>query len=134
MTATRVRYLGKGTLTAVDNVNKKIFPEIEGMDVLDQTKIDKAMLDLDGTETKSNLGANAMLGVSLAAAHAASKRPRHAAVRYRYIGGTNAKVPACAHDEHHQRWLSLRRPHRFPGIHDSPSRRSLLQGRPENGC
>ncbi len=84
------RYLGKGVQNAVDNVNKKIFPEVEGLDALDQTKIDKVMLDLDGTETKSNLGANAMLGVSLAVAHAASNvlgMPL-----YRYIGGTNAKV------------------------------------------
>ena len=86
----KARYLGKGVQNAVDNVNKKIFPEVEGMDALDQTKIDKAMLDLDGTETKSNLGANALLGVSLAVAHAASNvlgMPL-----YRYIGGTNAKV------------------------------------------
>ncbi|NQV34895.1 MAG: phosphopyruvate hydratase, partial [Phycisphaeraceae bacterium] len=86
----KARYLGKGVQNAVDNVNKKIFPEVEGMDALDQTKIDQAMLDLDGTETKSNLGANAILGVSLAAAHAASNvlgMPL-----YRYIGGTNAKV------------------------------------------
>ena len=86
----KARYLGKGVQNAVDNVNKKIFPEVEGMDALDQTKIDQAMLDLDGTETKSNLGANAILGVSLAVAHAASNvlgMPL-----YRYIGGTNAKV------------------------------------------
>jgi enolase len=86
----KTRYLGKGVQNAVDNVNKKIFPEVEGIDALDQTKIDKIMIDLDGTETKSNLGANAMLGVSLAVAHAASNvlgMPL-----YRYIGGTNAKV------------------------------------------
>jgi enolase len=84
------RYLGKGVQTAVANVNDKIFPEVKGMDVLDQTAIDKAMLDLDGTETKSKLGANAILGVSLAVAHAAAislSMPL-----YRYIGGTNAKV------------------------------------------
>ncbi len=84
------RYLGKGVQTAVDNVNDKIAPELLGMSTLDQTAIDKAMLDLDGTETKSKLGANAMLGVSLAVAHAAANvlgMPL-----YRYIGGTNAKV------------------------------------------
>ncbi|MCF7972693.1 MAG: phosphopyruvate hydratase [Phycisphaerae bacterium] len=86
----KARYLGKGVQNAVDNVNKKIFPEVEGMDALDQTKIDQAMLDLDGTDTKSNLGANAILGVSLAVAHAASNVL--GIPLYRYIGGTNAKV------------------------------------------
>jgi len=84
------RYLGKGVQTAVANVNDKIFPEINRMDALDQTAIDKAMLDLDGTETKSKLGANAILGVSLAAAHAAATSL--GMPLYRYIGGTNAKV------------------------------------------
>ena len=84
------RYLGKGVLKAVENVNEKIFPEIVGMDALDQIGVDQAMLDLDGTPTKSNLGANAILGVSLATAHAAA-----AALDlplFRYIGGVNAKV------------------------------------------
>ncbi len=84
------RYLGKGVLQAVDNVNNKIFPEIDGMDAVDQVGIDQAMLDLDGTSTKSNLGANAILGVSLAVAHAAA-----AALEiplFRYIGGVNGKT------------------------------------------
>jgi enolase len=84
------RYLGKGVEKAVDNVNEKIAPEIEGMNALHQTQIDKAMLDLDGTETKSNLGANAILGVSLAVAHAAANAL--GMPLYRYIGGTNAKT------------------------------------------
>ncbi len=84
------RYLGKGVLTAVKNVNEKIFPEIEGMDALDQTGIDKAMIDLDGTKTKSNLGANAILGVSLAVAKAAANALE--IPLYRYIGGVNAKT------------------------------------------
>jgi len=84
------RYLGKGVEKAVDNVNEKIAPEIEGMNALHQTQIDKAMLDLDGTETKSNLGANAILGVSLGVAHAAANAL--GMPLYRYIGGTNAKV------------------------------------------
>ncbi len=84
------RYLGKGVQTAVANVNDKIFPEIKGMHALDQTAIDKAMLDLDGSETKSKLGANAILGVSLAVAHAAAASL--SMPLYRYIGGTNAKV------------------------------------------
>ncbi|MDT8391731.1 MAG: phosphopyruvate hydratase [Lentisphaeria bacterium] len=84
------RYLGKGCLTAVKNVNEKIFPEIEGMDVLDQVGIDQAMLDLDGTPTKSNLGANAILGVSLACAHAAAEALEMPL--FRYIGGVNGKT------------------------------------------
>ncbi len=84
------RYLGKGVLKAVENVNEKIFPEIEGMDALDQVGIDNLMLELDGTATKSNLGANAMLGVSLAVAHAAANALEMPL--FRYLGGTNAKV------------------------------------------
>ncbi len=84
------RYLGKGVLKAVENVNEKIFPEIEGMDALDQVGIDEAMIALDGTKTKKNLGANAILGVSLAVAHAAAKYLD--LPLFRYIGGTNAKI------------------------------------------
>jgi enolase len=84
------RYLGKGVLKAVDKVNKIIAKEIVGMNVLDQVGIDKRMLELDGTKTKSKLGANAILGVSLAAAHAAAEYL--SLPLYRYIGGTNAKV------------------------------------------
>jgi len=83
------RYLGKGVLKAVENVNEKIFPEIEGMDALDQIGIDDAMIALDGTKTKKNLGANAILGVSLATAHAAAKYLD--VPLFRYIGGVNAK-------------------------------------------
>ncbi len=67
------RYGGKGVLTAVENVNKKIAPAIIGMDVTDQAEIDNKMIELDGTDNKSNLGANAMLAVSLAAAHTAAR-------------------------------------------------------------
>jgi enolase len=85
----KTRYLGKGVQKAVDNVNKVIAEELIGMDALDQVGIDQKMIKLDGTKTKSKLGANAMLGVSLAVAKAAamySDMPL-----YRYIGGTNAK-------------------------------------------
>ena len=81
------RYGGKGTLKAVDNVNKIIAPEIIGMSVLDQRAIDHKMLALDGTKTKSKLGANAILGVSLAVAKAAANYLD--IPLYRYIGGTN---------------------------------------------
>lgn len=82
------RYLGKGVLKAVQNVNNVIAEEIIGMDVTDQSGIDRKMIDLDGTKTKSNLGANAILGVSLAAAKAAAMY--HGLPLFRYIGGTNA--------------------------------------------
>jgi enolase len=86
----KARYLGKGVTKAVDNVNDKIAPELEGMDVFDQVAIDMAMLEMDGTETKSNLGANAILAVSLAAAHAAADEL--GLPLFRYLGGVNAKV------------------------------------------
>ncbi|MBO7522524.1 MAG: phosphopyruvate hydratase [Bacteroidales bacterium] len=82
------RYLGKGVLKAVDNVNKIIAPAICGMDVSDQVGIDNKMIALDGTKTKSKLGANAILGVSLAVAKAAADL--HGLPLYRYIGGANA--------------------------------------------
>ena len=84
------RYLGKGVQKAVDNVNNVIFPELEGMNVLDQVAIDKAMLALDGTATKSKLGANAMLGVSMAVAVAAAEYV--GMPLYRYLGGVNGKI------------------------------------------
>ncbi len=83
------RYLGKGVLKAVANVNEKIAPAVIGMSVFDQVGVDKAMIELDGTATKSNLGANAILGVSLATAHAAAAEL--GMPLYRYIGGANAK-------------------------------------------
>ncbi|MFA6568292.1 MAG: phosphopyruvate hydratase [Victivallales bacterium] len=83
------RYLGKGVLKAVENVNKKILPKIKGMDVMNQAEIDKTMIELDGTRTKKKLGANAILGVSMAAAKAAANCLD--IPLYRYIGGTNAK-------------------------------------------
>ncbi|MBN2485020.1 MAG: phosphopyruvate hydratase [Bacteroidales bacterium] len=84
------RFLGKGVLKAVDNVNKIIAKELIGMNALDQVAIDMAMLKLDGTKTKAKLGANAILGVSLAVAKAAAEY--HGLPLYRYIGGANAKT------------------------------------------
>ena len=83
------RYMGKGVLKAVDNVNTIIAPELEGMNVYDQVAIDKALIELDGTENKAKLGANATLGVSLAVAKAAAASL--GMELYNYIGGTNAK-------------------------------------------
>jgi enolase len=84
------RYLGKGVLKAVDNVNDVIASAIEGLDALDQVGVDKALLALDGTPTKSKLGANAILGVSLAVARAAADAVGQPL--YKYLGGPNAKV------------------------------------------
>jgi enolase len=85
----KMRYLGKGVLNAVEHVNNTLAEELTGFDATDQVGIDKLMIDLDGTPTKSKLGANAILGVSLAVAKAAAlsmKLPL-----YKYIGGSNAK-------------------------------------------
>ncbi|MEM6342226.1 MAG: phosphopyruvate hydratase [Bacteroidota bacterium] len=83
------RYLGKGVLKAVDNVNTVIAPELEGMMVYDQAAIDQMLIDLDGTKNKGKLGANAILGVSLAAARAASVDL--GMPFYRYVGGVNGR-------------------------------------------
>ncbi|MBX3280922.1 MAG: phosphopyruvate hydratase [Acidobacteria bacterium] len=86
----QLRYLGKGVEKAVANVREKIGRELEGLDVLDQTLIDSTMLELDDTDNKSNLGANAILAVSLAAARAAAAFLE--IPLYRYVGGANAKT------------------------------------------
>lgn len=83
------RYLGKGVLQAVDNVNNRIADELIGMEASDQVGIDQRMLEMDGTEFKSNLGANAILGVSLAVAKAAAEEA--GMPLYKYIGGANAR-------------------------------------------
>lgn len=84
------RYLGKGVMNAVDNVNNIIAPEIIGMDVFDQVGIDMTMIELDGTDNKGKLGANAILGVSLAVAKAAADEL--GLPLYQYIGGVNGRV------------------------------------------
>ncbi|PDP78302.1 phosphopyruvate hydratase [Porphyromonas gingivalis] len=86
----KARYCGKGVLKAVKNVNEVIDPALCGMSVLEQTAIDRKLIELDGTKTKSNLGANAMLGVSLAVAKAAAAYLD--IPLYRYIGGSNSYV------------------------------------------
>lgn len=82
------RYLGKGVFKAVDNVREKLAPEILGLPVTDQVYIDKILRDIDGTENKTNIGANAILGVSLAVAKAAAKDVK--LPLYRYVGGSQA--------------------------------------------
>jgi enolase len=84
------RYLGKEVSKAVDHVNGVLFDELEGLNVFSQNEIDSLMIEVDGTTNKSNIGANAILGVSLAVAHAAANELR--IPLYRYIGGTNANL------------------------------------------
>ena len=79
------RYLGKGVTKAISNIHQQILPELKGMDVHDQAAIDGSMIKLDGTENKSNLGANAMLAVSMASAHAAAAEEK--LPLYQYLGG-----------------------------------------------
>lgn len=84
------RFLGKGVLTAVENVNKILADVVMGMDVTDQAAIDKVLIEADGTKDKSKYGANAILGISLAVAHAAANY--YGLPLYRYLGGINAKT------------------------------------------
>ena len=84
------KYMGKGVLTAVDNVNSKIAEELVGFSVFEQALLDRIMLELDGTPNKANLGANAILGVSLAAARAAAQEA--GMPLYRYVGGVGANT------------------------------------------
>ena len=87
------KYLGKGVLTAVSNVNDKLADELCGMDARDQIAVDYRMIELDGSENKKNIGANAILGVSLATAHAAADYC--GLPLYRYLGGAGARlIPA----------------------------------------
>ncbi|MBS7563992.1 phosphopyruvate hydratase [Mucilaginibacter sp. Bleaf8] len=86
----KTKYMGKGVLQAVANVNDKLAKELQGMDVFEQNAIDALMLEIDGSENKGNLGANAILGVSLAVAKAAAQESRQPL--YRYIGGVNANT------------------------------------------
>jgi len=84
------RYLGKGVSKAVENIHTLILPELEGIDACDQVAIDRTMIELDGTKNKGKLGANAILGVSLAAAKAAAQAS--GLELYQYLGGPNAKI------------------------------------------
>ncbi|MDX6497998.1 MAG: enolase [Blastocatellia bacterium] len=84
------RYAGKGVLKAVQNVNDAIAPKLRGMDALDQTAVDRRLIELDGTPNKSNLGANALLAVSMATARAAANYQNQPL--YRYLGGSNANT------------------------------------------
>ena len=117
----KTRYGGKGVLKAVANVNTKIFPELEGRDALDQVGIDRTMIALDGTPNKGKLGANAILGVSLAVAArggGATGRRSVSLPRRREREGV-----ARADDEHPQRRRAQRCADRYSGVHDRAERR-----------
>ena len=93
------RYNGKGVQKAVDNVNDIISGSIIEMDAMNQIEIDRVLIDLDGTPNKAKLGANAILGVSLACAKAVAES--FGIPLYRYLGGVNAMRASCSHDEYH---------------------------------
>ena len=96
------RYLGKGVEKAVENINETIAPELVGMSVYDQVGVDHMMIELDGTDNKGKLGANAILGVSMAVARAAAEELE--LPLYVYLGGFNAKHSSNTNDEHLKRW------------------------------
>ena len=118
------RYGGKGVEKAVANVNGEIFDALCGMEGEDQRRLDKAMIALDGTPNKARLGANAILGVSLAAAKAAAMAA--GMPLYRYVGGAKAGLFARADDEHRQWRRACRQSHRLSGIHDHAGGRAQL--------
>ena len=120
------RFLGKGVLKAVNNVNEVIAPRLEGLDVVDQSLIDNLMIELDGTENKSKLGANAILAVSMASGEGCSRLRRPPPLSL--SRGRPGQGTARAHDERHQ-WRGPRpEPPRRAGVHDSARGRRFLQG------
>ena len=127
----KTRYLGKGVTKAVAAVNGDIFDALAGMEAEDQIAIDHAMIELDGTQNKARLGANAILGVSLAVAKAAADAS--GLPLYRYVGGAASRTLAGSDDEHHQRRRACRQPHRLPGIHGHAGGSRQLPRRPAHG-
>ena len=120
------RFGGKGVLKAVEAVNRDIFDAVSGLDAEDQLKIDETMIALDGTPNKSRLGANAILGVSLAVAKAAAEAFGPAALPLcRRDDGAGL---ADAADEYRQWRRACRQSDRFPGVHDPAGRRALARG------
>ena len=122
------RYLGKGTTQAVEYVNHDIAEALIGLNVLDQTYIDKLLIQLDGTPNKSRLGANAILGASLACAKAASESL--GLPLYAYLGGRQCQDPPRADDEHPQRRCPRHQQRGHPGVHDHARGGQELEGSP----
>ena len=127
----KARYLGKGVRKAVDAINGEILEALAGMAAEEQVQIDQTLIELDGTPNKGRLGANAILGVSLAVAKAAARILRHAAVSLcrRHFGADLAG----ADDEYHQWRRARRQSDRLPGIHDHAGRRAEFFRRPAHG-
>ena len=119
------RYGGKGVLKAVANVNETIAPKLVGMDPARQAEIDRLMIDLDGTPTKSKLGANAILGVSMAVARAAAVAAGLPLVRL--PGRHRRRAAAGADDEHPQRRQARRQQRGLPGVHGHAGRGAELR-------
>ena len=126
------RYGGKGVSKAVLGVIDVLGPELIGSEASEQRLIDETMLDLDGTDNKSKIGANAILGVSLAVAHAAANSAE--LPLYRYVGGPERPPPAGSDDEHRQRRRPRRLRRRRAGVHDRADRRGNLPRGPRDGC
>ncbi len=120
------RYLGKGVTKAVANINTTIADAIVGMDASDIYAVDAAMLAADGTEDKSNLGANAILAVSIAVCRAAAASL--GVPLYRFSGGRQRQPPARAHDEHPERRRPRHQHRGHPGVHDHAGGRAQLPG------
>ena len=125
------RYLGKGVLQAVENVNEEIAPKIVGFEATDQVGLDRTMIDLDGTENKSRLGANAILAVSMAVAKAAAAESE--LPLYRYLGGGQRLSPARSADERAERRRPCGQQSRYPGIPDRSGRCAHFQRSLKNG-
>ena len=120
----KTRYGGKGVRKAVEAVNGEICHALTAATPTDQIGIDTPLIELDGTPNKARLGANAILGVTLAVAKAAAEA--RGLPLYRYVGGTVGAGAAGADDEHHQRRRARRQPDRLPGVHDHAGRRGLV--------
>ena len=124
------RYLGKGVQKAVNNVIEMIGPAIAGMDATEQAGIDQTMIEMDGTESKKKLGANAMLAVSLAVAKAAAEDAGLAALPV--SGRSERQGTAGPDDERAERRRPCRQQRGLPGVHDHPGRRKdLRRGHPD---
>ena len=128
----KARYMGKGVTKAVEAVNTEIADCLIGLNVIDQREIDKALCELDGTDNKTRLGANAILGASLACARAASEALGAAPLQLSIRISIQRLYNARSHDEHPEWRRSCHQQCRDPGVHGHACRRPLLQGRAED--
>jgi L-alanine-DL-glutamate epimerase-like enolase superfamily enzyme len=126
-------YQGKGVLKAVANINGPIAKALKGFDAADQKGLDKVLIELDGTENKAKLGANATLAVSMAATRAAAVSAKLPLWKYiaKLAQDQKLRDQAAGPDgQHHQRRQARRQPDRLPGVHDRPGGRQVLLRRP----